>query len=84
VKLATPKDLTDAQHNADLNRLLVGSWFVLALTALASAGFGWFVAGRVLRPLREMTATASGGPGGSRRQRGIAARDVRRAARVEP
>jgi signal transduction histidine kinase len=58
LKLATPKDLTDAQHNADLNRLLVGSWFVLALTALASAGFGWFVAGRVLRPLREMTATA--------------------------
>lgn len=31
---------------------------MLALTALASAGFGWFVAGRVLRPLREMTATA--------------------------
>jgi signal transduction histidine kinase len=58
VKLATPKDLTDAQHNADLNRLLVGSWLVLALTALASAGFGWFVAGRVLRPLRKMTATA--------------------------
>jgi signal transduction histidine kinase len=58
LKLATPKDLADAQHNADLNRLLVGSWFVLALTALVSAGFGWFVAGRVLRPLRDMTATA--------------------------
>lgn len=58
LKLATPKDLTEAQHNADLNRLLVGSWFVLAITALASAGFGWFVAGRVLRPLRKMTATA--------------------------
>src|ERR1700742_1046812 len=28
LKLATPKDLTDAQHNADLNRLLVGSWLV--------------------------------------------------------
>jgi signal transduction histidine kinase len=58
LKLPTPKDLTNAQHNADLNRILVGSWFVLALTALASAGFGWFVAGRVLRPLRDMTATA--------------------------
>jgi signal transduction histidine kinase len=58
LKLETPKDLTNAQHNADLNRLLVGSWLVLVLTALASAGFGWFVAGRVLRPLREMTATA--------------------------
>ena len=58
LKLGTPKDLVDAQHNADLNRLLVGSWLVLAVTALASAGFGWFVAGRVLRPLREMTATA--------------------------
>jgi signal transduction histidine kinase len=58
LKLETPQDLTDAQHNADLNRLLVGSWLVLAITALASAGFGWFVAGRVLRPLRKMTATA--------------------------
>jgi signal transduction histidine kinase len=56
--LPRPKDLVQAQHNADLNRLLGISWLVLAITALASAGFGWFVAGRVLRPLREMTATA--------------------------
>lgn len=46
------------QHSADLSRLLAGAWLTLALTATASALVGWFVAGRVLRPLREMTATA--------------------------
>jgi signal transduction histidine kinase len=46
------------QHSADLNRLLAVSWFVLAVTAIAAAALGWFASGRVLRPLREMTATA--------------------------
>jgi signal transduction histidine kinase len=46
------------QHSADLNRLLEASWLVLAVTAVASAVLGWFAAGRVLRPLRQMTATA--------------------------
>jgi signal transduction histidine kinase len=46
------------QKSADLNRLLAVSWFVLAVTAVAAAGLGWFAAGRVLRPLRTMTATA--------------------------
>jgi signal transduction histidine kinase len=46
------------QHSADLARLLAVSWVALALTAAASALLGWFAAGRVLRPLRNMTATA--------------------------
>lgn len=46
------------QHSADIDQLLGASWLTLALTAVASALLGWFVAGRVLRPLRQMTAAA--------------------------
>jgi signal transduction histidine kinase len=46
------------QHNADLDRLLTISWVVLAVTTLGAAVLGWFAAGRVLRPVREITATA--------------------------
>jgi signal transduction histidine kinase len=46
------------QQSADLNRQLAASWLVLALTAVASAVLGWFASGRVLRPLRQITATA--------------------------
>ncbi len=46
------------QHSADLSRLLAVSWFVLAVTAVPAALLGWFASGRVLRPLRQMTATA--------------------------
>jgi signal transduction histidine kinase len=46
------------QHSADVARLLAVSWLTLVLTAGASALLGWFAAGRVLRPLRNMTATA--------------------------
>jgi signal transduction histidine kinase len=46
------------QQSADLRRQLEASWVVLALTAVASAVLGWFASGRVLRPLRQMTATA--------------------------
>ena len=45
------------QHSADARNLLEVSWLVLAVTAVAAA-LGWFAAGRVLRPLREMTDTA--------------------------
>jgi signal transduction histidine kinase len=46
------------QHSADINRIVAVSWLVLAVTAVAAAVLGWFASGRVLRPLREMAATA--------------------------
>lgn len=50
--------IASQQRATDLSRLLEVSWLVLAVTAVASALFGWFAAGRVLRPLRHMTSTA--------------------------
>jgi signal transduction histidine kinase len=47
-----------AQHNNDLARLLTVSWVVLAVSTAGAAVLGWFAAGRVLRPLREITSTA--------------------------
>jgi signal transduction histidine kinase len=46
------------QRSADVARLLAASLLVWAFTAVISGPIGWFAAGRVLRPLREMTATA--------------------------
>ena len=45
-------------HNSDLHTLLVGSVLGLAGMAALSVLLGWVVAGRALRPLRTMTATA--------------------------
>jgi hypothetical protein len=42
----------------ELHRLLMESAVALAIMAVVSIGLGWLVAGRVLRPLRTMTATA--------------------------
>lgn len=47
-----------AQRNADFGRLFTVSWAVLAITTVGSAVLGWFAAGRVLRPVRSITATA--------------------------
>jgi signal transduction histidine kinase len=48
--------LEDARsHN--LHQLLVQSGIALAIMSVASIALGWLVAGRVLRPLRAMTAT---------------------------
>jgi signal transduction histidine kinase len=44
------------QHAALMHQLLVSGGIGLALTAVLSIGLGWLVAGRVLRPLRTMTA----------------------------
>lgn len=41
-----------------LHQLLVQSATALGLMAVASVGLGWVVAGRVLRPLHDITATA--------------------------
>jgi signal transduction histidine kinase len=46
----------DAQR-ADLHRLLVVSVVALAVMVVVSLALGWVVAGRVLRPLRTITAT---------------------------
>lgn len=51
-------EISHQQLSADLGRLLTASWLVLVLTALASTVLGWFIAGRVLSPLRRMTLTA--------------------------
>jgi signal transduction histidine kinase len=44
------------QHAAAVNQLLVSSGIALAAMTVASVALGWVVAGRVLRPLRAMTA----------------------------
>ena len=46
------------QRVADLHQLEVESGIALAIMALISGFLGWLVAGRVLRPLRTITATA--------------------------
>ncbi len=45
-------------HNNDLHQLLVRSGVALAIMTVVSIALGWLVAGGVLRPLREMTASA--------------------------
>ena len=47
-----------AGHAAALNQLLAESAIALAVMTVLSAALGWLVAGRVLRPLRAMTAAA--------------------------
>ena len=44
------------QHGVDLHQLLVQSGIALALMVLVSVALGWVVAGRVLLPLRMITA----------------------------
>ena len=44
--------------SSDLAGLLATTWVLLVVTAFVSALLGWFAAGRVLRPLREMTDAA--------------------------
>ena len=46
------------QDAAVLNHLLVVSAIALTVMAVASFALGWLIAGRVLRPLRQMTAAA--------------------------
>ena len=42
----------------ELHRIVVESGLALAIMAFASIGLGWLMAGRALRPLREMTNAA--------------------------
>lgn len=41
-----------------LNKMLMASLIMLGVTGMIAGGFGWLVAGQVLRPLRQITATA--------------------------
>jgi signal transduction histidine kinase len=45
-----------AQHDADITRLAVICWIVLLLTAIVAFPLGWLASGRMLKPLREITA----------------------------
>jgi signal transduction histidine kinase len=60
--LATPNGVVVTpvvqQQNSDFNHVLEASWVVLAITTVASALLGWFLAGRVLRPVRSIATTA--------------------------
>ncbi|MFE0703769.1 sensor histidine kinase [Streptomyces sp. NPDC058872] len=42
-------------HDTQSQRVLIGSAIALGVMAVVSVGLGWFVAGRVLRPLNLMT-----------------------------
>ncbi|MEV6105104.1 ATP-binding protein [Streptomyces sp. NPDC051940] len=44
-------------HDDRSTELLIGSAIAFGVMAVVSVGLGWFVAGRVLRPLRMMTAS---------------------------
>jgi signal transduction histidine kinase len=46
------------QHSAVLHELLTRSEITLAVMTAVSIALGWFIAGRVLRPLRTITAAA--------------------------
>jgi signal transduction histidine kinase len=50
--------LAVSQHASELHQLLIYSGVALAIMAVMSVGFGWVMAGRVLRPLRTITAAA--------------------------
>ena len=48
--------MTATSHPIELNQLIVVSGIALAIMTVVSAALGWVVAGRVLAPLRTMTA----------------------------
>jgi signal transduction histidine kinase len=50
--------LAGSQHSTDLHKLLIASGLALGIMAIPAMTLGWLVAGRYLRPLRTITATA--------------------------
>lgn len=54
---ATDRELL-AQRASDLRHLLANSGIALGIVSVLSVLLGWFVAGRVLRPVRTITSTA--------------------------
>ncbi len=47
-----------AQHGTDVHQQVISSAVALAVMVLLSLALGWLIAGRLLRPLRTITATA--------------------------
>jgi signal transduction histidine kinase len=56
--LALGRDLHNQLVAGALHRLVVEYLFALGMMTLISVGVGWILAGRALRPLRDITATA--------------------------
>jgi signal transduction histidine kinase len=54
----TPPELAAQLHAAEVHHLVTVFGIALAVMAVLAAGLGWLVAGRVLRPLQVMAATA--------------------------
>jgi signal transduction histidine kinase len=54
----TSPELVAQLHATDVHHLVTAFGIALAVMAVLAAGLGWLVAGRVLRPLRVMAATA--------------------------
>jgi signal transduction histidine kinase len=52
------KALAESQHDALLHQLLVQSGIALAILGVGSVALGWFIAGRVTRPVRTITEAA--------------------------
>jgi signal transduction histidine kinase len=50
--------VAESQHSTDVHNVLIGSLIALVLLAVAAAVLGWFLAGRLLRPLRAITENA--------------------------
>jgi signal transduction histidine kinase len=57
-QLAQVGPVQAAQRAADSHQLLVNSGIALAIVAVLALLAGWFVAGRMLRPIRTITRTA--------------------------
>ncbi|HEX6359020.1 HAMP domain-containing sensor histidine kinase [Actinophytocola sp.] len=66
---STPATITGTGEGISPGQLLVGSAIALALLVPIAWALGWFVAGRFLRPLRAITATATAISAGNLHQR---------------
>jgi signal transduction histidine kinase len=54
---AQMQHLAAQQHAAEMRQLLLSSGIALAIMVVIAVALGWLVAGRVLRPLRSITAS---------------------------
>jgi signal transduction histidine kinase len=61
--------LADSQHGRDVEQYVIGAVIALAVMVLLSVALGWLLSGRLLRPLRTITATAREMSAGSLDQR---------------